>query len=194
MPRSSYHHGDLRRALVDATVGLIAEQGVGGFSLRQAAKRAEVSPAAPSHHFGDTRGLLTAVATEGFGRLLESFMSVDAEAEPAEQLLEIARRYVDLAIRTPGHMAVMFRFDLVDAGDPDYQAVAPATFDALAAVVRRLLADGSDEEIEQTAKVAWATCHGIAHLYTADSSTLDDNPDLDALIRRSMEIITLGVS
>jgi AcrR family transcriptional regulator len=65
-PAQGYHHGDLRAALIDAAKALIAERGVDGFSLRAAARRAGVSAAAPAHHFGDVRGLLTAVATGAF--------------------------------------------------------------------------------------------------------------------------------
>ncbi|MBL4557132.1 MAG: helix-turn-helix transcriptional regulator [Rhodobacteraceae bacterium] len=65
-PAQGYHHGDLRAALIDAAKALIAERGVDGFSLRAAARQAGVSAAAPAHHFGDARGLLTAVATGAF--------------------------------------------------------------------------------------------------------------------------------
>ncbi len=65
-PAQGYHHGDLRAALIDAAKALIAERGVDGFSLRAAARQAGVSAAAPAHHFGDVRGLLTAVATGAF--------------------------------------------------------------------------------------------------------------------------------
>ena len=61
-----YHHGALREALLEAAEALIGERGLDGFSLREAARRVGVSPAAPQHHFGDARGLLTAIATAGF--------------------------------------------------------------------------------------------------------------------------------
>ena len=60
--RSRYHHGDLRAALIEAGAAILAERGIEGFSLRECARRAAVSPAAPAHHFGDSRGLLTAIA------------------------------------------------------------------------------------------------------------------------------------
>ena len=63
-----YHHGDLREKLVAAAEAIILERGVDGFSLREAARRAGVSPAAPAHHFGDTQGLLSEVALRGFRR------------------------------------------------------------------------------------------------------------------------------
>ena len=65
-PARPYHHGDLRRALLDAALAEIAEGGPGQVSLRELARPVGVSHAAPRHHFGDKRGLLTAVAVEGF--------------------------------------------------------------------------------------------------------------------------------
>jgi len=64
-----YHHGDLRAALIGATEALLAERGIEGFTLREAARRAGVSAAAPMHHFGSAAGLLTEVATLGFEEL-----------------------------------------------------------------------------------------------------------------------------
>jgi AcrR family transcriptional regulator len=64
-----YHHGDLRRALLEAAVQAIAEVGPAAVSLRDLARRVGVSHAAPAHHFGDKAGLLTAVAADGFRRL-----------------------------------------------------------------------------------------------------------------------------
>src|SRR5215211_3555766 len=67
--RRAYHHGNLRRALLDEAIAVIGEAGPGAVGLRDLARRVGVSHAAPAHHFGDKRGLLTAVATDGFRRL-----------------------------------------------------------------------------------------------------------------------------
>ncbi|MEM8558888.1 MAG: TetR family transcriptional regulator, partial [Bacteroidota bacterium] len=74
--RASYHHGDLPRVLVATAIDLLDERGVAGFSLREVARRAEVAAAAPSHHFGNVAGLLTAVATAGFEQLASAFEEV----------------------------------------------------------------------------------------------------------------------
>src|SRR5262249_21793367 len=65
-PREAYHHGALRESLLEAAEGLLAERGLAGFSLREVARRSGVSPAAPAHHFGDSAGLLNAVAIQAF--------------------------------------------------------------------------------------------------------------------------------
>src|SRR5437660_3352898 len=63
--RTAYHHGNLRRAVLDGALAAIAEHGVAALSLREVARRAGVSHAAPAHHFGDKKGVLTAIAVEG---------------------------------------------------------------------------------------------------------------------------------
>jgi AcrR family transcriptional regulator len=73
-----YHHGDLRQALIDATEQILTERGMEGFSMREAARRAGVSPAAPAHHFGDARGLLTAVAIGAFLDLQHALRAANA--------------------------------------------------------------------------------------------------------------------
>ena len=68
-PKRPYHHGNLRAVLLEAALAEIAERGPQALSLRELARRAGVSHAAPAHHFGDKPGLLTAIAAEGFRRL-----------------------------------------------------------------------------------------------------------------------------
>ena len=81
-PKDSYHHGDLRAALIAAAEATLAETGVEGFSLRQVAKRVGVSHSAPAHHFGDTQRLLCALAAEGFRRFREAMLARQAAAAP----------------------------------------------------------------------------------------------------------------
>src|SRR3974390_2682001 len=78
--RDAYHHGALRQSLIAATEAIILERGVDGFTLREAARRAGVSPAAPAHHFGDARGLLSEVATLGFKEFGEALRAADEKA------------------------------------------------------------------------------------------------------------------
>src|ERR1700753_488580 len=94
-----YHHGNLREKLVAATEALILERGVDGFSLREVARRAGVSPAAPSHHFGDARGLLSEVAALGFRDFGDALAEADARAgdDPVKRLDEQGKAYVAFA-------------------------------------------------------------------------------------------------
>ncbi|HEY0776462.1 MAG TPA: TetR/AcrR family transcriptional regulator [Gemmatirosa sp.] len=169
-----YHHGALRQALLAAAEAIIAERGVDGFSLREAARRAGVSPAAPQHHFGDARGLLTAVATTGFEQLADTLAAATAHAGPHRDARIRAQglAYVAFALAQPARFDVMWRGARVDCDDPAYAAASRRAFAVLAAVV----AGGSPEDAPETAPMTapndadprvlacWAVVHGFARL------------------------------
>lgn len=99
----AYHHGDLRRALLAAALEAIEEVGPTALSLRDLARRAGVSHAAPAHHFGDKAGLLTALAAQGFDLLAQALV------QAGDDLLEAGVAYVDFAVRHRAYFEVMFR-------------------------------------------------------------------------------------
>ena len=105
-----YHHGDLRAALLAAAEVELAEAGIEAFSLRQVARRAGVSHAAPTHHFGDGQGLLTALAAEGYRRLLATQAAHEARAAPdaRAQLVAAGVGYVDFAMTSPALFRLLF--------------------------------------------------------------------------------------
>ncbi len=166
----AYHHGDLRQALLDATQSVLDEKGLEGFTLRECARRAGVSHAAPAHHFGDAMGLLTAFATLGFermGSLMQDYRDV-AGREPAAQLRAVGLAYVDFAIRYRAHFQLMFRRDRLDAGNALLRAAgeraASHLSDTLAAVIKArgiVLAQG---DMDDRLLLAWSAVHGFATL------------------------------
>ncbi|MDQ3788258.1 MAG: TetR/AcrR family transcriptional regulator, partial [Actinomycetota bacterium] len=116
MPRTNYHHGALRDALLQATLDLIKTEGIGAVSLRQVARTAGVSPGAPYHHFPDRAALLTALADEGFTNLATALRTTQAEAEsPAEALPAMIEAYVHFAHDNPAHFQLMFRPELTQS-------------------------------------------------------------------------------
>src|SRR5918998_1426102 len=90
-----YHHGNLRRAVLDAAITAIAESGPDALSLRQLATRIGVSHGAPAHHFGDRAGLLTAVAAEGYELLAEALTAAQRQAG---DFLDVGVAYVRFAV------------------------------------------------------------------------------------------------
>ena len=105
----AYHHGNLPTALRCAAAEVITEHGLGGFSLREVARRAGVTHTASAHHFGDVTGLLTSLAAEGFERLYEVTSAAVAEhADPVERLVALGQAYVAtgraLSGPLPGHV------------------------------------------------------------------------------------------
>src|ERR1700754_1013853 len=124
--RDSYHHGDLKATILAEAAVLVAERGADGVSLRELARAAGVSHAAPAHHFTDRRGLFTALATEGFRMLAEAL----TDARP--DFLAAALAYVRFAIDHPGHYEVMFDKSLYNASDPELVAAESAAGSELA--------------------------------------------------------------
>lgn len=116
MPRKPpYHHGDLRRAILDATLAWVDEAGAGTVSLREIARRAGVSHGAPYHHFGDRSGVFAAIAEEGYRMLTEAMRAAaDAAAGPREAFEACGRAYVEFAVCFKGHFRIMFRPELAD--------------------------------------------------------------------------------
>ena len=107
-PRS-YHHGNLKQALLEASLDLIRKAGPGAFTLREVARRAGVSHNAPYRHFRDKEELLAALAAEGFDRLTAAMTKAAESASGAlERFRSSGRGYVEFALRYPQHFAVMF--------------------------------------------------------------------------------------
>ena len=176
MPTSQerpYHHGDLRRAILAAAVEAIRRDGVDALSLRALARDAGVSHAAPAHHFGDRSGLLTAVATEGFGVLADE---LGETFERTRSFLEVGVAYVRFAVRHPAHFAVMYRPELLRDVDP---ALAAARRRASDVLVRRRRSMAPDADALRAGVAAWSLVHGLATLYLGRNlpPALGDDPE-----------------
>lgn len=157
----SYHHGDLPGALVRAAMKLLEEDGSAELSLRAAARRAGVSPAAPYRHFADRNALLSAVAAVGYRELAAELAAAHpAPATPAD-LAEIAVAYVRFALNRPGLFRVMFAEEC-DATSPDRVAAVTAIHEYLKSIVQQVF-PASDPEPMATA--AWGLVHGLAFLH-----------------------------
>jgi AcrR family transcriptional regulator len=188
--RDTYHHGDLKRALTDAALGLVKEKGPKGFTLREVARRAGVSAAAPYRHFSDKAQLLAAVATQGFVQLHET-LTASATDEPnlTRQVLDSGRAYVRWAVTHPDYYQVMFGAELDKSDKPELLAAGARAFDDLLdAIVRcqeaNLLPAGDPREI---AGPTWSLLHGIALLTIGrDFSHVGIGDDPQELAERSL--------
>jgi len=165
--RGAYHHGDLRRALLDEALRAIREDGVEGLTLRAAGARLGVSRTALYRHFADKGALLVAVATEGFRMLREQTLEAWTDGgggRPGFQ--RMGRAYVGFAVANPAHYRVMFGGFVRGEGDPDLRREAEGAFqalvDALAAQQREGLV--RDDDPVQLAHFVWAVVHGVAML------------------------------
>jgi AcrR family transcriptional regulator len=168
--RAAYHHGDLRQQLLAVAEQIILENGVDGFTLREAARRAGVSPAAPAHHFKDARGLLTAVALLGFREFGEALAKADEAGgiDPARRLHEQALAYVRFALEHPARFQLMFRHEKLDTANEEFAAVAKQSYDVLERAIRAATGTPAGAELSQDGYgfllANWSIVHGFAHL------------------------------
>ncbi len=167
--KSNYHHGDLRAALLAAGESVLAETGIEGFSLRRVAREVGVSHSAPAHHFGDTQGLLAALATDGFHQFLATMQARQARSNsdaPQELLIASGLGYLDFALGAPALFKLMFGSDRVDTCEPALEAAASAAFDHLVQDIARLRGVSPYQDAGAMADVManWSMVHGFATL------------------------------
>jgi AcrR family transcriptional regulator len=174
MSRQSYHHGDLRAVILAEAAALVAERGADGLSLRELARAAGVSHAAPAHHFTDRRGLFTALAAEGWRLLAEALTGARPE------FIDAASAYVGFALAHPGHYAVMFDSSLIDPADPVLVAAIAAAGSELARGVGTLDDARATADPQAAALAAWSLVHGFSLLWLNGNISAIDN-DLDPM-------------
>ena len=165
--KETYHHGDLRQALLDGSLRLIDEEGFGALSLREVARRAGVTHAAPYRHFADKEALLAAVAEEGF-RAMTARMNEEMarHSAPLDRLSACGVAYVVFAVRHAAHFRVMF-------GPHFTQPLMPTGGDTDAfGVLVGALADAQragdlprGEEPRRLGLTCWSLVHGLASLW-----------------------------
>ena len=160
--KDTYHHGDLREALLKAAEKIIRQDGLQALTLRAAARAAGVSHAAPAHHFKDLSGLLTELAIVGFKRLRDYMER--AAREPSYMPWFLARAYVLFAIENSEFFLLMFRSQILDPKNPTLQQERAETF--------ARLSQTSDVPVESLTlaqlgalTAGWSIAHGFAMLY-----------------------------
>lgn len=167
-PDGSYHHGDLQEALIAATEAILTDEGAEGFTLREAARRAGVSPAAPSHHFGNAPGLLTEVAIRGYDELGAALKQAAARKGSARQRLQAqGLAYVAFALRYPGRFNMMFSNKRLNAEDERLRKAVKAAHRELEVMVEDMLGERGEADPRRArivATLAWSTVHGYAKL------------------------------
>jgi AcrR family transcriptional regulator len=165
--RDEYHHGDLRRALLDQAVAMLTVDGRADFSLRDLARRLGVSHGAPSHHFADKGALLDAIAAEGFRGLADALLAAKAlDASPTERLAASGVAYVRFAVTHPAHVRVMFGKAPSDAPSDECLAESLRAYKALLDLATDAVGPGATEdEVRRAVLVAWTSVHGLALLW-----------------------------
>ena len=184
-----YHHGNLRRVLIDAALALVTEKQDWAFSLREVARRAGVSHNAPYNHFPQKQDMLAAVAAAGFERLRDRMRAATAHIEPAtDALLACGRAYIAFALENPALYRLMFGPALVSAMGPRPTSARTAGAEAKAVLADIILRGGragtfavsaSDQQGQRMAVFfSWSAIHGVTMLlldgFMESNFTADD--------------------
>jgi AcrR family transcriptional regulator len=168
--RRGYHHGNLREALIRATLDLIAERGLSGFTFAEAARAAGVSSAAPYRHYRDRQGLIADVAREGFerfGAALERAWN-GGRPTPLAAFENIGRAHLAFARDEPAYFSAMFEGGVAPDSDPALAQAADRAFAVLRTAVEAVCAIlplKSRPPVLMMSLHVWALSHGIAALF-----------------------------
>jgi AcrR family transcriptional regulator len=169
MENKPYHHGDLKNALIQAGIELLAEEGSKSLTLRKVAQRVGVSHAAPYAHFIDKEALIAAIATEGFHRIYEQMSTAIQQFpdDPLRQMVEGAWNYVEFALNDPAHFKITFSGVVErEKAYPDFVSMSHSSFDLVVEIVRRCQAAGvlKPGSPDLTAMSLWSLVHGFVSL------------------------------
>lgn len=184
----SYHHGELRTALVGAALDLLAENGANAVSLRAVARRAGVSAMAPYRHYPDKEGLLAAVAVQGFEGLRGVLRAADDAAPAGQALVEQAVAYVRYALEKPALFRLMFGPKRLGT-HPELITAGEAAYAVLAARVAAEASANADRDAR--ALGCWSLVHGLASLFL-DGRISDKTAASDSDVTRRVAEAMLG--
>jgi AcrR family transcriptional regulator len=202
--RQPYHHGNLREALVEASIDLVREGGPGAIVLREAARRVGVSPNAAYRHFAALPDLVCAVAERARADLSES-MKAEAKrrrhvdnprADALELLRAVGRGYILFALRDPGMFAVAFPFAKTTVGPPPEDTGNPTSpWAVLNEALDAMIAAGmlAIDDRGAAAAAAWAAVHGMSQLLLGPMAGIPPEAR-DALIETCLEVTGRGLT
>ncbi|MGE0233619.1 MAG: TetR/AcrR family transcriptional regulator [Flavobacteriaceae bacterium] len=168
--KRGYHHGNLREALVDAAMALIAERGPEGVTLAEVARMAGVSTAAPYRHFKDRDALMTEVAKRGFSRFADRMRAARHPdgADAVESLMGIGRAYMGFARNEPALYSAMFEGGVSPATDGELRREADRAFEILLTACERIRTTLPEDKRAPALMMAlhiWSLSHGVASLF-----------------------------
>jgi len=181
--RTSHHHGNLREALIDAGVALLAEGGPTALTLRQCAIRAGVSHAAPAHHFDGLAGLRDAIAARGY-EIFTAEMLCHADAgrqTPRDRLKGICRGYFAFACTHPSLFDLMFGYDTREIVERGQQEQSSAAYRVLADTCAPFVPDGTDPAVIEAQ--VWSLIHGFTTLHLSGRFRSADPAHDDMLLQ-----------
>jgi AcrR family transcriptional regulator len=192
--KKTYHHGDLKNALIEAGADILSKEGVSALSLRKVAQKAGVSHAAPYAHFADKQALIAAISTAGYQKLYEQIARAADQyrAEPLRRFVEASWAYVQFALDEPDQFKVTLSGMIEKEQDyPAFVETAQQTFGLVVEVVEQCQQAGilRPGVSDLTAVSVWALIHGFVTLLTEHQIS---HTVLDRYTVREMFIVTLN--
>jgi AcrR family transcriptional regulator len=187
--KSTYHHGDLRAACLDAALELLEEGGATALSLRAVARRAGVSPAAPYRHYADREALVSAVAAVGYRELAERLAAAHPAPSTPDQLVDVAVAYVRFALDRPALFRIMFGEPCDRDNDERVAAIAAVKL-YLEEIVARCFPRSNPELLGPG---IWALVHGLAFLFLDRKLEAATSAAVDERVTAAVEAV-LGVT
>lgn len=166
-----YHHGNLKEALIEAALDLIAKKGPAGFTFAEAARNAGVSPAAPYRHFRDRDELMASVAERGFAQFESELLAAWDDGRPnvPTAFERLGRAYLGFARRDPASYAAMFESGVSQDSNPNLRAASDRAFEVIRLASERLIAMMPPQATKPPARMValhiWSLSHGVASLF-----------------------------
>lgn len=194
MPEKTYHHGDLKNALIEAGIKILAEDGMNGFSLRKVARQAGVTHSAPYAHFADKQAMIAAISTDGYKKIHERIVRVKETYpdDPQRQLVETAWEYVQFGFIEPDHFKVTFSGTVEKEREyPDLVEITAQTFEEFRQLIIRCQQCGLIDpgEPDLVAVTLWGLVHGFVNLI---QNSMVSHTVTDRFTRRKMLILVLN--
>jgi len=188
--KATYHHGDLRAALVRAAMELLEEGGETDLSLRAVARRAGVSAAAPYRHYADREALVSAVAAVGYRELAQRLAAAHPAPVTPDELASVAVAYVQFALERPALFRIMFG-EPCDRDNDERVAATAAVSQYVRAIAERAFPQADPDAL---ATALWALVHGLAFLHLDGKLDASDRTVVAERISAAIRAVTTATN
>ncbi len=194
MTEKSYHHGDLKNALIIAGISILAKEGIKGLSLRKVARLTGVTHSAPYAHFTDKEALIAAISTNGYQKVFDRIIMVENKYpdDPLRQLVETAWEYVQFGFEEPDHFKVTFSASVEREREfPELVEIAAKTFNEIRQLILRCQKSGiiKPGNPDLAAVTIWGLVHGFVTLI---QESMVSHTVTDRFSRRKMLLLSLN--